>query len=139
MIRWVKRLGFAAVAVWLTMGATPAHARFDVCNKSSYEVYVAFGYWDASQNAWSSAGWWTIKRGDCATVYEERLDQKKYYVYAESVDNNYFWKGNYPFCVVDEKFVIAGDSDCKSRGYYALNFFESDVGDQIDYQQDLVD
>jgi hypothetical protein len=41
--------------------------------------------------------------------------------------------------VVDEKFVIVGDSDCKSRGYYALNFFEADVGDQIDYQQDLVD
>ena len=40
----------------------------------------------------------------------------------------------------ESKFiVIVGDSDCKTRGYYALNFFEADVGDQIDYQQDLVD
>jgi uncharacterized membrane protein len=139
MMRWVKWLGLAVAAAWMTFAATPADADFLVCNKSSYKTYVAFGYWDASQKAWTSEGWWTLEKGDCATVYQRNLDQKKYYVYAESVDRDYEWSGTFPFCASDDEFTIVGDSDCKSRGYYSIDFFEVDVGDERDFTQDIVD
>jgi len=123
----------------MTFAATPAHADYQICNKSSYKVYAAFGYWDAGKKAWTSEGWWTLEKGDCSTVYKANLDQKKYYVYAESVDRDYFWDGDFPFCASDDEFTIAGDSDCKSRGYYSINFFEVDVGDNRDWTTDLTD
>jgi uncharacterized membrane protein len=139
MMRWVKWLGLAVAAAWMTFATTPAHADFSVCNKSSYRVYVAFGYWDRSQKVWTSEGWWTIEKGECADVYSHKLLDKKYYVYAESVDHDYEWTGNFPFCATDEEFTIAGDSDCKSRGYYQIKFFEVDVGEESDFSQNLVD
>jgi uncharacterized membrane protein len=108
-------------------------------NKSSYKIFVAFGYWDASQKAWTSEGWWTLEKGDCQIVYKPNLDQEKYYVYAESTDHDYTWAGKYPFCASDDEFTIVGDSECKSRGYYAVDFFEVEVGDKRDFVQDLVD
>jgi uncharacterized membrane protein len=139
MIRRMHLLGLALAAAAGMFWATPAHADYRVCNKSSYKVYVAFGYWDASKKAWTSEGWWTLEQGDCATVYQANLDQKKYYVYAESVDRDYVWDGDYPFCASDDEFTVVGDTDCKSRGYYAISFFEVDVGDSRDWTTDLTD
>jgi uncharacterized membrane protein len=142
MMRWMKWLGVAMATAWMMFATSPAHADFTVCNKSSYKVYVAFGYWDVAPKAWTSEGWWTLEKGGCAIVYDKYLDKNdtsKYYVYAESVDKDYTWEGKFPFCVSDEEFTIAGDSDCKPRGFYSVSFFEVDVGDRRDYQQDLVD
>jgi uncharacterized membrane protein len=140
MTGWMKWLGLTIAAAWMTFAmTTPAHADFTVCNKSSYKVYVAFGYWDGSQKAWTSEGWWTLETGGCAVVYRHNLDAQKYYVYAESVNNDYDWKGEFPFCANDEKFTAIGDTDCKSRGYYSVNFFEVDVGDNRDWETDLTD
>jgi len=139
MTRWVRWLGLAVAVAWMTFAAAPAYADFTVCNKSSYKVFVAFGYWDGSQKSWTSEGWWTLEKGDCAAVYEKNLSDKKYYVYAESTDHQNHWSGDYPFCASDDEFTIVGDSDCKSRGYYAIDFFEVEVGDRRDYTQDIVD
>jgi uncharacterized membrane protein len=140
MMRCLKWLGLAvAAALVMFANTTPAHASYSICNKSSYKVYAAFGYWNAGQKAWTSEGWWTLEKGDCATVYDNNLDQKKYYVYAESVDRDYFWDGKYPFCASDDEFTIVGDADCKTRGYYSISFFEVDVGDNRDWTTDLTD
>jgi uncharacterized membrane protein len=139
MMRWVRWLGLVVAAAWMTFAATPAHADYQICNKSSYKVYAAFGYWDAGQKAWASEGWWTLEKGECAIVYKANLDQKKYYVYAESTERDYYWDGNFPFCALDNEFTIVGDSDCKSRGYYSISFFEVDVGDNRDWTTDLTD
>lgn len=139
MARWIKWLGLAVVATWMTFAATPAHADFTVCNKSSFKIFVAFGYWDREQKAWVSEGWWTLEKGDCSTVYPKNLVESKYYVYAESTDRNDTWGGKYPFCASDDEFTIVGDTDCKSRGYYSLSFFEVEVGDERDATQNIVD
>jgi uncharacterized membrane protein len=139
MTRWIKWVGLAVAAAWMTFAATPAHADFSVCNKSSYKIFVAFGYWSAKDKAWTSEGWWTLEKGDCQIVYKPNLDQEKYYVYAESTDHDYTWSGKYPFCASDDEFTIVGDSECKSRGYYSVDFFEVEVGDKRDFTQDLVD
>jgi uncharacterized membrane protein len=117
--------------------AQPAKAWYDICNNSSYYVYAAFGYHNGS--AWVSEGWWDIAPGECATVYEGRLTNQKYYVYAESHDNDYLWEGDYPFCAQDDAFTITGDANCKSRGFYELGFFEVDVGEYSDWTTDLTD
>ncbi|MDZ4734869.1 MAG: DUF1036 domain-containing protein [Rhodospirillaceae bacterium] len=115
----------------------PANAWYDICNKSSYSVYVAFGYHDGGN--WVSEGWWDLVPGECATVYEGALANQKYYVYGESYDEDYYWDGDYPFCGHDDAFTIVGDTGCKSRGYYELGFFEVDVGESRDWTTDLIE
>lgn len=115
----------------------PAKAWYEICNKSSYYVYTAFGYHDG--NAWVSEGWWDLNPGQCATVHEARLRNQKYYVYAESHEADYFWEGDYPFCAIDDAFTIVGDENCNARGYYELGFFEVDVGRNPNWTTDLID
>ena len=117
--------------------AKPASAYYEICNKSSYYVSAAFGYHDG--NAWISEGWWNLAPGECAEVFSGRLLNSKYYVYAESQDEDYFWTGDYPFCAYEEAFSITGDTNCKSRGYYQLDFFEVDVGEANDWTTELTD
>jgi uncharacterized membrane protein len=84
-------------------------------------------------------GLWNLTPGECTTVYEGTLRNQKYYVYGESYDEDYYWDGDYPFCGHDDAFTIVGDTNCKSRGYYELGFFEVDVGESRDWTTDLID
>jgi len=134
----LKALIFAALAVGVMLGAAPpASAWFDLCNKSSEPVYAAFGYNDG--NAWVSEGWWNLAPGECATVYDGSLTQRKYYAYAESHSEEWYWDGEYPFCAQDDVFTIVGDTNCKERGFYEIDFFEIDVGEAPNYTFDLID
>lgn len=130
-----------AIAILVAGGmvflAQPAKAWFELCNQSSYYMYAAFGYHNGSD--WVSEGWWDLNPGQCATVYEGRLTETKYYVYAESHEQDVVWDGDYPFCAQDDAFTIAGDQNCKSRGYYELGFLEVDVGENSSFSFDLVD
>ncbi len=133
-----RALGGAVLVAGAMFAMTQsAKAWYEICNKSSYYVYAAFGYHDG--NAWISEGWWDLAPGECAEVHSSRLLNQKYYVYAESHDEDYYWEGDYPFCVSDDAFTITGDTNCKSRGYYELGFFEVDVGEAGDWTTDLID
>jgi uncharacterized membrane protein len=137
-MRIARVLGLAILAAG-AMIAMPQSAKawYDICNKSSYHAYAAFGYHDGA--AWVSEGWWDLSPGECATVYDGTLLNRKYYVYAESYAQDYYWSGSYPFCASDDGFTIVGDTNCKSRGYYEISFFEVDVGESRDWTTDLTD
>jgi uncharacterized membrane protein len=50
-----RTLGAFAMVSGIMFGLTqPANAWYDICNKSSYSVYAAFGYHDG--NNWVSEG-----------------------------------------------------------------------------------
>lgn len=132
------RAGMAVVALVASMTmASAAQAGFEICNQSSDEITVAFGYRESDE--WTSSGWWNISPGDCTIVYEKSLKEQFYYYYAEKVNDSGIWGGDYVFCGVDEAFTIVGDQECKSRGYDAYGFREVDVGERINDSLDLVD
>lgn len=90
-----------------------ALAWFEVCNRSSKRTYVAFAYYNATDNRdtrrapvagisqWVSEGWWTLNPGQCQQVYPHELWRRNnyYYVYAESDARRNIWRGNHYFCV----------------------------------------
>lgn len=137
MIGSVRITAGAAVAAAIMAAATSAQAKFDVCNNSSDDITVAFGYREDGE--WTSSGWWNISQGECMTVYDKNLKEQYYYYYAEKVNSEGFWEGDYVFCAIDEAFTIVGDQNCKSRGYDAYGFREIDVGEKINDKIDLTD
>ena len=135
---WNLVMLIAATTLIAAATAAPAHAYLEICNKSSYDVDVTVGY--EVKSDWTSEGWWQIDRNECVRVIDGSLRKQFYYIYAvEAPSGDYKWSGDYFFCVSDDEFTIVGDSECKSRGYYAVGYFEIDVGDYGDWTQDLID
>lgn len=130
------RMVMAALAATAgSLSATPAQAYFEICNQTKGDVTVAFGY--RENGVWTSKGWWNIEPSGCATVYGDKLRERYYYYYAEEIDSDGIWGGDYRFCALDDAFTIQGDENCKSRGYDAYDFRQVDVGEEFDYSIDL--
>ncbi len=126
--------GFLA-AMAILLAASAAQAGFEICNQTKADVTVAFGY--REDGVWTSKGWWNIAPSECATVYGGKLRERYYYYYAEEIDSDGVWGGDYRFCALDDAFTIQGDENCKSRGYDGYDFRQVDVGEEFDYSIDL--
>jgi uncharacterized membrane protein len=102
----LKQVRLLVAVLFLTLGLVamvkPAAAYFEVCNRSSQDVSVAFGY--PHDGDWVSEGWWNLAPGDCSTVYSFDLKEQKYYLYAEGETGNI--EGDYVFCGIDGEFTI---------------------------------
>ncbi len=123
-----------------------ALAWFQVCNNSSSNVKVAFGYLETPDTrnycdvfgscypirgkTWMTQGWTYLSNGQCQQVYPHELRKRNsyYYVYAESTDGMYSWTGNSTFCVAPtkERFTLASaDQRCnEEKGAEWQNFKE---------------
>ncbi len=112
----------AALALWL---ASPAEARFQVCNQTFDVVNLAIGQWD--YDAWETSGWWTIGPNQCADVIEDDLTARFVYVYARDVFNKTMVSGTTEMCIDPGEFRIRGHEDCLLRGYLSAPFFEIDT------------
>jgi len=119
------------------LGAGPADAAFNVCNKTTLPVRVALGRFDSTN--WTSRGWWTIAPQSCAGLLSGPLDARYYYLYATDGGAG-SWSGGRAFCVSQtDKFSIGGRGDCASRGFDQKSFFEVDTGNKPDWTQNLSD
>jgi len=131
---------FASAAL-LTV-TTSARADFRVCNKSSHDqVDVAYGHQTRNEE-WLSEGWWTVTRGQCATLVTGPLRSRYFYVYGKSSDT--VWQGDESqesgvFCTRNEKFTLPGDMDCERAGYDTHKFIEVDTGDYDSFTYNLTD
>src|SRR5262245_7236425 len=124
----------AAVTLALLAPTAPSLADFKICNKSKEQVDVAIGY-EAGRDVWIAEGWWTIKHGQCATLWSGPLKNRFYYLYAEG-DKGTEWDASDggkagTFCIKNEKFKLdhrklgSGDEeDCKKHGLQSRLFFE---------------
>jgi uncharacterized membrane protein len=135
----LRLLACTAVAVGALMATTSASlAQFEVCNQSSVdEIYVAIGLYK-ERKGWESEGWYTVARGECATLVE-RMADRYYYLYAENGKD--VWdgtdeEGSSNFCVDPEKvftlnvkaLASKGDNpDCEKRGYITKRFRRVDT------------
>src|SRR5690242_16941951 len=115
----LRLLAFTAVAVSALMATTSASlAQFEVCNQSTVdEIYVAIGLYKESKG-WESEGWYTVARGECATLVE-RMADRYYYLYAENGKD--VWDGTNDggstnFCVDPEKVFTLNVKALASQG-----------------------
>ncbi|MFM6396315.1 MAG: DUF1036 domain-containing protein [Planktothrix sp.] len=129
-------LGSATFAVGMFSFSSPAHAWFDVCNKSTETVRVAFAY--PENGGWTSHGWWRLTSGQCTTAYHPELKNRFYYVYSagESGGN---WGGNYNFCTIETEFRIANaDKKCGTNGTWR-GFAKVDTGKSRNFTYNLTE
>jgi uncharacterized membrane protein len=122
----------AALALGL---ASPTHAAFNVCNKTSLPVRTAIARFDGT--SWTSEGWWTIQPRACTSLLTGPLQGRFYYLYASDGAAG-TWEGKTHFCVApDKRFKSVGRGDCASRGFDRRGFFEVDTGKKPDWTQSL--
>jgi uncharacterized membrane protein len=119
----------------LAAAVAPAHAAFNVCNRSTLPVRVAIGRFDGTN--WTSQGWWRITPKSCAALLTGPLQGRYYYLHGSDSAGGTF-EGKTRFCVApDEKFKAVGRGNCAKRGYDTRGFFEVDTGKKPDWTQSL--
>jgi uncharacterized membrane protein len=148
--------GLSAFLIALISDSKPAHAWFDVCNRSTQQVSVAFAYMDKQPSvpdifgsrtptpngSWNSQGWWSLTSGECARVYPHQLNHRNtiYYVYAKSQDGTTVWSGKQTFCVVPSSgfHLSAADHRCGGKGEWR-GFIEVSTGNSKNYTVPLTE
>jgi len=132
----------ALTAATVLTASTVVYAEFRVCNRSSHaEIDVAYGH-QTRTDEWLSEGWWTVKRGDCATLIGGPLRYRYYYVSGES--GGTAWEAGEDqdganFCTKHGKFTLPGDMDCARAGYDTHKFDQIDTENYDDYTYNLRD
>jgi uncharacterized membrane protein len=145
-----SRVSIVPVAIFLSLVslAPSAWAGFRVCNQSDEKVSVAIGY-NNRDFGWVSEGWWDITPGECVTLLRGDLNQRYYYIYAESENRQWsgekFENGGY-FCISSSRFTLRnadfedGDTiDCESGGQKTKHFRKIDTKSYTDYTDNLTE
>jgi uncharacterized membrane protein len=133
----------AVVLTVITVGATPAHAEFNVCNQFERRIDVAFGYVDRARG-WVAQGWWILDAGQCKNLHNGDLDNRYYYLFIRSI-GEVKWSGEVPFCIQKKKFLLVQaeygkntPDDCAKAGLDYAQFFKVDVGGAKSHTYNLV-
>lgn len=122
--------GLAFVLAITVLAVRPAHADLTICNQYKETIFAAYGYNNGTD--WVSQGWWQIDPGQCSALISGALTNRYYYVYADTDNGDYYWGGDYMFCIhKPNEFEIIGDTDCHT------GFFEIDTNGQTDITQTL--
>jgi uncharacterized membrane protein len=119
----MRLMGFAAMIV----AGLPviADAGLEICNDTDARQTVAVGY--QSGDDWISEGWWNLDAGTCGVVIGGDLENRYYYLLAQSKGWS-FTDENIIFCTTPDAFTITGDADCEGRGYQTGRFARIDTG-----------
>jgi uncharacterized membrane protein len=131
----------------------PAYGWFDVCNRSTQTVRVAFAYLDVdsatrdvfglsipqAERGWVSEGWWKLTSGECARVYPHELRKRNTLYYVHAKGNTVSWGRNHNFCVTDNKFTLGvADKRCGANGRWQ-GFTEVSTGNSRNYTFNLTE
>lgn len=149
--------GRIALGSALAIGSTvtfsePAHAWFQVCNRSTESVSVAFAYLEIdarhpdifgnsrpqARGGWSSQGWWNLNPGACAQTYphELRVRNTVYYVYAKG-NRGSEWAGSHSFCTISGGFILGSANTVCGNGGEWKSFQEVRTGNARNYTYNL--
>ncbi|MEM8985894.1 MAG: DUF1036 domain-containing protein [Pseudomonadota bacterium] len=123
------RFVFAAFFMVVVCAVAPARAEYALCNKTSYVVKAAMGYLEEGRTV--TRGWWLVRPGACQIVPTGETLDARYYVYAEAIDGHLgekrVWRGEEPFCIAEEDFVLRDHQACKDEPRLRRDFFAVDV------------
>lgn len=106
----------AATAVCGTM----AQAGVEICNDTAARQSVALGY-EALGGVWTSEGWWSLDPGSCKLLLANWTPRQAIY-YRATIAGGPEFDGPYAFCTQGEAFTIAGDKECRERGFDSARF-----------------
>ena len=136
----------AALAAFAAAILAPglAHAKYSLCNKTSYVLSAAIAYVDGDRLA--TRGWWRLRPGQCRVVLAEPTDPGRYFVYAESIPGHEgplrAWSGDTPLCVETQGFFnlrnqeVCRDDPARQRGFFAVDVTAAASGDwQTDFAE----
>lgn len=120
-------LGAAFVGAIAMVGAEPAQAQLQVCNRTNRNVSVATGY--GVDGGWRSEGWYEIGAKQCEVVLDESLTVGGYYyLYASDRSDDWVWSGTtkQKFCVhPTNKFTYINKKEvCGGKGSEWRSFIE---------------
>lgn len=119
------------------IGASPAAASLQICNKTPSKVGIAVGYKD--DKGWVTEGWWNLVPGDCETLVDGPLRARYYYIHGVDYDRGGEWGGQFFMCTQAKVFTIRDTNDCVTRGYERTGFFEIDTGELSSWTVQLTD
>ena len=107
-----------------------------LCNKTSHLVWAATGMLRA--DVFESRGWTRVPGTSCVQVFNQTLDDRYYFYYAEAMDEKgksiveagrrKTWGGDQNLCTKPTRFVIRGDENCNQRGFDRHSFVQIDTG-----------
>lgn len=120
------------ITIPVSLISTVAHADLKICNDTKSMTGIAIG--SRAKKDWITEGWWRIPAGICATVIEDDLTSRYFYIYAEDGESGGQWSGPVFMCTSAREFRIEGIKDCFARGYERSGFFEIDTGNQANWQ-----
>jgi len=123
--------------IFTTLTPSSARADFKVCNDTKSLTGVAIAY--REQSGWIMEGWWRIPAGVCASLIEDDLSSRYFYLYAEDADTGGQWRGPVFMCTSSNEFRIKGLKNCFSRGFERTGFFEIDTESQKNWQVRLTE
>jgi uncharacterized membrane protein len=124
----------AAIALGWALQGAPAAAAFKLCNKTTENLSVAYGY-IVEGDGWVAEGWRNLKIGQCSVLVRERRKASKYYFYAAGTNGGKWTSrdgqsGGY-FCITRAKFRIpikgylqSGKLECDGSGQRSQQFRE---------------
>ena len=120
----------ALLIATLLASAGAAHAKYSLCNKTSYVLSAAIAYVDGDRLA--TRGWWRLRPGQCKVVLTEPTNPGRYFVYAEGVPGHRgplrAWSGDTPLCVEQSGiFNLRNQDVCRDDPSSQRNFFAVDV------------
>jgi uncharacterized membrane protein len=124
------RIAFLVLATALSLTAVPAHAKYSLCNKTSYALSAAIGYVDGDRLA--TRGWWRLRSGQCKVVLTEPTAAGRYFVYAEAIPGHRgalrAWSGDTLLCVEQTGFFNLRNQDvCRDDPSRQRGFFDVEV------------
>ncbi|MBN3952022.1 MAG: DUF1036 domain-containing protein [Nostoc sp. NMS7] len=128
---WTKTATITALFVGMTFAPLPnqkASAQTSplglyVCNESGENLNVTVAYYNGY--IWTTQGRYQLSQtpGSCIQVYNNSLNNTRYYLYATSDSGNQ-WQGNHPFCIGSTpNFTIPYADETQYCGSFVKNFF----------------
>ncbi|MDO8839101.1 MAG: DUF1036 domain-containing protein [Parvibaculum sp.] len=106
------------------LAVAPAHADYQLCNRTSYVLDGAIAVQEGA--VWQSRGWVRMLPGGCAVALTGPIESEEYFVFARSIEahqgRTQYFSGNERFCTADDSFLIEGRDQCAARGYDANEF-----------------
>lgn len=107
-----------------------------LCNTSDHLVWAAIGL--LNDDDFESRGWTRIPADSCRQAFNQPLEDRYYFYYAEAVDGDgrplmqagrrKAWGGDMQLCTKTTRFIIRGKNDCRTRGLDSRGFAQIDTG-----------
>lgn len=140
----ISGLGVLFILMASFLYAEKAHAKYSICNKTSYAMRAAIGYVDVDRLA--TRGWWPLNSGECKIVLSEEVKPGRYFVYAEAIEGHKgpkrTWSGDSTLCVQNSGFFnLRNQESCRTEPENQRNFMDVEVksGGNGTYTTDLVE